>query len=230
MRARRGTYARGLSATALAACVIGLAAGAGAAEYYSWIDPSGTIVLTDDVSSLPATHRSAVTVHYFSDRSRPAALPDQSPDPVAPSERPGASAQEEAQPAVESRAVISADPELPNVRLDSPEDGVKWQYAWVPLTMPIYHGGNSINGFWAHHNTTSPFAAFSELLQRNGGQQPIMGTRVIARHHQRQAGMSSEMRFMRELRALSERMTPPRQIFQAQRSPQISGSHSSGKR
>ena len=230
MRARRGTYARGLSATALAACVIGLAAGASAAEYYSWIDRSGTIVLTDDLSNLPATHRNTVTVHYFSERSTPAVSAEKPPVPLMPSAHPQSSAQEKPQPAVEPGPVNSADVELPLVRLDSPEEGVKWQYAWVPLTMPIYHGGNSINGFWAHHQTTSPFATFSEFLHRNGGQQPIMGARGLARHNQRQAGMPSDIRFMRELRALNERMTPPLPILQAQRSSQKSGSPSSGKR
>ena len=229
MKARRGTYTRGLSATALAACVIGLAAGASADEYYSWIDRSGTIVLTDDLSNLPSTHRNTVTIHYFSERSTPAPSLEKPTEPLTPSESPQPS-QEKPQPAVEPRAVNSADVDLPLVLLDSPEEGVKWQYAWVPLTMPISHGGNSINGFWAHHQTTSPFATFSEVLQRNGGQQPIMGARVIARHNQRQAGMPSDIRFMRELRALSERMTPPLPIFQAQRSPQKSGSQSSGKR
>jgi hypothetical protein len=232
MRARRGIHARRLSAVACIVCTTGLAVGASATEYFSWIDRSGTMVLTDDLSSLPPdTQRSAITVHRFVDRpSVPAQSPDvtSNPDQVKSSESPGASTQEESKPAADPRAVSSADLDLPNIRLDTPDEGVKWQYAWVPLTMPIYHGGKSINGFWAHHNAGSPFAAFSELLQRNAGQsvEPrVIGGR-IGGGNQHQAEIPSEIRFMRGLLALSERMIPPTQPIHTQRSPQPSGNRS----
>jgi hypothetical protein len=39
------------------------------AEYYSWVDPSGTLVLTDDLSGLPpAMPPSSVWTHKFRDR------------------------------------------------------------------------------------------------------------------------------------------------------------------
>ncbi|HJU06670.1 MAG TPA: hypothetical protein VJ692_16095 [Nitrospiraceae bacterium] len=39
-----------------------------AAEYYSWIDPSGTAILTDNPSQIPpASERSAVSVYRYPD-------------------------------------------------------------------------------------------------------------------------------------------------------------------
>jgi hypothetical protein len=42
-----------------------------AAEFYSWIDPSGTMVMTDDPSSIPSSAtRSPVSIHRFEDPVR----------------------------------------------------------------------------------------------------------------------------------------------------------------
>jgi hypothetical protein len=190
------------------------------------------MVLTDDLSNLPpAPQRSAVTVHYFTERPpTPAKLPDAplDPDQLKLKENQNSSPEEKPGSAPEPRRADPTNLDLPTVMLDSPAEAVKWQYAWVPLTMPQYHGGNSINGFWAHHNAGSPFAAFHELLQRNAGQSrgtPIIGSGTIG-GNQRQAEVPSEVRFMRGLLALSERMTlPSHPSFHMQRSPQPSGRH-----
>lgn len=230
MRALRETLARGLTAAACTTSLIGLAVGASASEYFSWIDRSGTIVLTDDLSNLPpARQRSAVTVHSFPERPpTPATLPDvpHDPDQMKRGESRNASPQEDSRPAPELRRPDPTNLDLPTVMLDSPDEAVKWQYAWVPLTMPIYQSGNSIKGFWAHHNAGSPFAAFHEFLQRNAGQ-PI-GNRMIGGRmtggNQRQAEVPSDIRFMQGLLVLTERMTPPAQPIPAPRSLQASGS------
>jgi hypothetical protein len=228
MRALRDT--RGLSGAVWISCLLGLPAGASASEYYSWIERSGTMVLTDDLSSLtPATQRSEITVHRFADAPPAAARPVElasKPDRDQAAEPPKPSTPEEPKPAAEPRA-NAADVDLPNIRLDQPEDSVKWQYGWVPLTMPVYHGGKSIKGFWAHHQTGSPFAAFQEFLQRTAP--PIQNRVLLGRMtggNPRQPEVSSEVRFMRGLLALNERMIAPPQSIPtpAPRSLQTGGS------
>src|SRR5213594_3619882 len=66
MRVHRGAYARGLSAMAF---LLGIASSPSAVfsgEFYSWIDGSGTMVITDDSGQIPPpTLRSQIAVHRF---------------------------------------------------------------------------------------------------------------------------------------------------------------------
>ena len=56
----------------LPAAFLCLSSQAMGAEYYSWIDPSGTMVITDNAGQIPpAGTRSAISVHQFPNAGRP---------------------------------------------------------------------------------------------------------------------------------------------------------------
>src|SRR5207249_7020324 len=77
MRVHRGAYARGLSAMAF---LLGIASSPSAVfsgELYSWIDGSGTMVITDDSGQIPPpTLRSQIAVHRFDGKATPSSKPD----------------------------------------------------------------------------------------------------------------------------------------------------------
>ncbi|MEW6544126.1 MAG: DUF4124 domain-containing protein [Nitrospirota bacterium] len=134
-----------------------------AADYYSWIDTSGTIVLTDDLTHLPpATKRSQVSVHRFPDRPpAPAESEETAAQPPAP---PGGKQETEARSAPDGR---EAGQDLPNVTLDQPEEGARTQYVWVPLASPVYLTGRPVQGFWSRRSVQSPEEALrAHLVQQ----------------------------------------------------------------
>ncbi|MBM4124143.1 MAG: hypothetical protein FJ246_04175 [Nitrospira sp.] len=162
MRIRRHRDGRGLG-LGLSAALFWLVfasaqASAGAVEFYSWIDASGTMVMTDDASQVPSpARRSDVSVHRFTDRSSEAVRPSENKEP------------EKAPSPSSPVSVDPADPDMPKILLDAPAEAVKVQYLWVPLVKPVSLGAGSISGFWCHRAVASPGGAFKAYLMQNQG-------------------------------------------------------------
>jgi hypothetical protein len=149
-----------------------------AAEFYSWIDPGGTMVMTDDPSHIPpAATRSPISIHRFQEVTETEAVSDPG---RKRGRRPTAGPREQAGKESEVRVPIKARPArpeapsksdvpegeepLPPVLLDGPEESVRTQYLWVPLLAPVYVGGNQVSGFWCHRTVSSPVDAFKRFL------------------------------------------------------------------
>jgi len=148
--------ASGIAVSVLLVGALCVPAFGSANDYYSWIDASGTMVMTDDPSRVrPPTDRSQIQVHRFQPAppADPAAAYDRAPD--SRDEPPQA-------PAVDPR-----DLSLPLVLLDEPEHQVRAQYVWVPLLSPLFVGGNSVSGFWWHPGAASPVEAFKHYLAQH---------------------------------------------------------------
>lgn len=182
MGVHRWAYALGFIVAASVAAG-GLARAASGGEFYSWIDPSGTMVMTDDPSKIPPpTQRSEVQVHKFL-RSQPSASKASVARPPTSMEARDPSAETPTAPSVAGREASRAAPvdpndlELPTVLLEPPADGVQSQYVWVPLTAPIYLQSGSVSGFWCHRKVKSPVDAFTQFLrsqlQRTASGQPV---------------------------------------------------------
>lgn len=125
-------------------------------EYYSWIDPSGTMVLTNDPSNIPpASKRSPVAVHHYED-SPASAAPAPAPPPMPSAGRPAMAASN------------PANLNLPGILLDTPDPSVQFQYNWVPLASPIYLGSGTVSGFWCLRTVAVPLQAFKLYLQNQG--------------------------------------------------------------
>ncbi len=144
-----------------------------AGEYYSWIDASGNMVLTDDPGQIPEPgSRSAVAVHRYQGvpPADPAGL-----DPLGGSE---------AQPEPERRDPLEGTPptteqivaegSAADILLDTPESQLRAQYNWVPLVAPIYVGAAPVYGFWCHRRVQSPVEAFTGFLRRHRELVPVM--------------------------------------------------------
>ncbi|MGH7254535.1 MAG: DUF4124 domain-containing protein [Nitrospirales bacterium] len=149
-----------------------------AAEYYSWIDRSGAMVITDDPQRIPpAKERIAFQRHRLPDPQE-----TRKPDPEVrksssegTGDQPGESLRG-GQPAPQGQATGAGTPpgpdELPQILLDAPEHAVRPWYRYVPFTTPQYLPSGAVYGFWAHLDLSSPFAAFEELAR---GKQPQLG-------------------------------------------------------
>ena len=130
-----------------------------AAEFYSWIDPSGVMVMTDDPSQIPAgMHRSPVEVHRFQDLPayQPAAAVSISPTTDAP-----VTISETGPPS----PVAGASASLPDILMTQPDDGIRPHYVWVPLQTPMIVGSDSVSGFWWHPGVASSIDAFKAFLR-----------------------------------------------------------------
>jgi hypothetical protein len=135
------------------ALIGGVASAPRAAEYYSWIDPSGVLVMTDDPNRIPSpTQRSTVEIHRFQDPS---------PGLSGPATNAGASAG-----APETQAP-EPPPDLPSVVVGMPDDPVRSQYVWVPLGQPLPIGSEFVSGFWWHPGISSPIDAFKAFLRQH---------------------------------------------------------------
>ncbi len=156
-------------------------------EFYSWIDASGTMVITDDSGRIPpATQRSPIAVHRFDGKattsSKPAGhLPVARPaDPAPPVQGPSENlkvAQEE-KAASQPNPINPADLDLPQILLDAPDQTVKTQYDWVPLLSPIYLGPSPVSGFWCRRDVHSPINAFKQFLRQQHRQ--LQNSQVVA--------------------------------------------------
>lgn len=145
-----------------------------AGEFYSWIDPSGTMVFTDDASRIPPeTVRSPVEVHRFQDSPPSPSLPRDSVR-VAETQK---VFEPPAKP--EPTPVNAADLDPPRVLLDTPDDGARTQYFWVPLVAPVYVGASPVSGFWCRRDVQSPVEAFKQFLRQHlqptPGNPPMIG-------------------------------------------------------
>lgn len=138
---------------------------AAAAEFYSWIDPSGTMVMTDDPGRIPpAAERSRITIHRFRDV---APLTDQPHMNIRSSSRDQAGSEGESVFSRQSNTVASVDSaELPEVVLDTPEERLKPQYVWVPLSSPRLIASYAISGFWWHPGVMRARDAFEAFLRK----------------------------------------------------------------
>lgn len=162
-----------------------LASQACAGEFYSWIGPSGEMVLTDDAGNIPpAGKRGPVSVHQFRDAPPPAPVSTRAAGGIH--QRSGSEI--EAFPASEALpqplwwmpdGAETADPaasDLPTVLLDRPDQAVAPQYGWVPLSSPMYLWSTPVYGFWARHAVPSPSAAFQHYLQQLQAMMPRAGS------------------------------------------------------
>ncbi len=147
-----------------------------AGDYYSWIDATGTMVITDDPGQIPpVVNRSSVFLHQFEERSQvlvkrdlqpPTPLPSDSQPALVSSEGPS----KHELPLPDKPLVNPAEAELPPIVVTQPEDAVKDWYRWIPLTTPLYLTTGAISGYWCHQNVSSPEDAFQRFLgiQRTG--------------------------------------------------------------
>ncbi len=198
-----------------------------AGDYYSWIDATGTMVITDDPGqSPPAANRSSVFLHQFEERSQVPVKRDL--QPLTPlSSDPGSEGRpSNGQPAKFSSdvppknelpppdkpLVNPAEAELPPIVVTQPEDAVKDWYRWIPLTTPLYLTTGAISGYWCHQNVTSPEDAFQRFLriQRTGLSQqgPFvagLGQREAKDPLGSRSGNAIYDQVVRERRALIER-------------------------
>ncbi len=149
------------------------ASAAGAAEFYSWITPDGTMVMTDDASRIPPEgERRPVKVHRFtenpraglsstvSDTSVRATLPDTDA-------KPSLKTRSEEQPSV-MRDTVEAEPDdedLSTVSLEEPTQRTLPDYRWVSLTTPVYLTSGPISGFWCRHRVKDPLRALVDHLR-----------------------------------------------------------------
>jgi hypothetical protein len=167
-------------------------------EFYSWIDASGTMVITDDSGRIPpSTQRSPIAVHRFDGKaitsSKPGDhLPARASNPAPPAQEPSENlkvAQEE-KAASQPNAIEPADLDLPQILLDAPDQTVKIQYDWVPLLSPIYLGPSPVSGFWCRRDVHSPMDAFKQFL-RHQHRQLQSGQVVAGGRHRQNAGVPS---------------------------------------
>lgn len=138
---------------------------ASAAEFYSWIDPSGTTVMTDDPGRIPpATERSRITVHRFRDTDR---VTDQVRLTLRSSAQDQIDSKSEPVLSRQSDTVLSVDPtELLDALLDVPEDRLKPQYTWVPLSGSLLIGSRAVSGFWWRAGAMPAKDAFKAFLRQ----------------------------------------------------------------
>ena len=138
-----------------------------AAEVYSWIDQSGTVVMTDDPGQIPpVTQRRSLSIHRFETDS-PADM--RSADSGASEEPRGPVRREVPRDVAESRRAptVSDDAEDSDVVLKMTDDLDRDSYVWMPLQTPMAFGSEVIDGFWWHPGVTSPVDAFKAYLRRH---------------------------------------------------------------
>ncbi|MGH7230666.1 MAG: hypothetical protein ACREJU_04820 [Nitrospiraceae bacterium] len=138
---------------------------AGAAEFYSWIEPSGTAVLTDDPSRIPpADERSAVAIYRYPDRASSPPSPQRN---MVGTEGLIGRAQPrmpESAAYAELSSVDPADIDAPDVLLDQPEQSFQSDYVWVPLQAPLLLSSRYVSGFWWRPGRASPTDGFNAAL------------------------------------------------------------------
>ena len=143
-----------------------------ASEFYSWVSPSGEMVLTDDAGKIPpAGSRGTVSVHRFQESTgspsqvvvaaRPSTLQERLASAAGEAGIPGQLA------AWDPDSFEAVDPvtlELSDVLLEQPDQPAASQYGWVPLSSPIYVGSASLYGFWSRRTVQNPLLALQQHL------------------------------------------------------------------
>lgn len=157
-----------------------------AAEFYSWIDSSGTMVMTDDPSRIPPpTQRSSVTIHRFQDIPPPARIQQSgeqrsSRRPEKPAGRLVPESQVEKDTSTLSLSPAQpGDLDPPPVLIQPPEERMRTQYVWIPLVVPVFVGPDAVSGFWSHLGVSSPIDAFNAFLRKQGIDYPGGSTRLL---------------------------------------------------
>lgn len=144
-------------------------------EFYSWIDASGTMVITDDAGRIPPpTQRSPIAVHRFggiaTTSSKPTGhllgTPGTAPTPSVEGSSEIQKVAQEQKAATQANSTNRADLDLPQILLDAPDQTAKTQYDWVPLLAPIYVGPSPVSGFWCRRDVQSPLDAFKQFLRQ----------------------------------------------------------------
>lgn len=187
-------------------------------EFYSWIDASGTMVITDDPGQIPpAENRSSVFLHQFEERSQ-VAVKREFDEPA--SDRPPTKASPEGVPkeevsSPEKPLVNPAEAELPPIVVDQPEEKIKDWYRWIPLTTPLYSTRGAISGYWCHQSVTSPEDAFQRFLRQQRAGLANQGPFVSGAHRREGGGFKGPLgsrsghaiynQVIRERQALMER-------------------------
>ena len=143
-----------------------------ASEFYSWISPSGEMVLTDDAGRIPpAGSRGPVSIHHFQESTGSPARVVGAARPSAPPERltsgitePGIPGQLASWYPDSIEAIDPAALELSDVLLEQPDQTVASQYGWVPLPSPVYVGSAPLYGFWSRRAVQNPALALQQHL------------------------------------------------------------------
>jgi len=227
--------------------------GVPAGEFYSWIDPSGTMVLTDDPGKIPpATERSPVAVYRY--REAPGSPSDK--PPIAAStemtDREETHQPETTQRVSRETASSARDAQVPiasgvesepaPVLIEAPDAPLRGQYQWMPLVAPIYVGNSTVTGFWCHRSVSSPVDAFTKFLRQRrvppGGVPGASGGSAW-RHGGVSVGVSGFDPVLRERQALMTKQaqlhglamsSPPSPPSSPLRAPQRGSGHSAPRR
>lgn len=144
-----------------------------AGEFYSWTDPSGTVVITDDPKQIPpAEQRRDLMTHHFP--ALPASPASRTNDLDRVGERKleahdfqSDDRQHPSRSEADVDRALGDDP-LPDILLDQPEQSIQPAYLWIPLQTPYTWGGRTLTGFWSHRRVASPEKAFRAYLRRQG--------------------------------------------------------------
>lgn len=143
-----------------------------ASEFYSWIGPSGEMVLTDDAGKIPpAGSRGPLSVHRFRESTdspsrvvvaaRPSTTPERLTSETAEA---GLSGQPSSWDPDSLEAIDPTALELSDVLLEEPDQSAASQYGWVPLSSPVYVGSAPLYGFWSRRTVQSPSLALQQHL------------------------------------------------------------------
>jgi hypothetical protein len=169
---RRVVTRAGLILLALGEAICAASA-AGAAEFYSWITPDGTMVVTDDASRIPPEgERSPVNVHRFKDSPR-AGLSSTVSDASVRATLPDTDATSSLETRSNDRPSVMrdtveaepADQDLSAVSLEEPTQPTLPDYRWVSLTTPLYLTSGPISGFWCRRHVKDPLRALVDHLR-----------------------------------------------------------------
>jgi hypothetical protein len=214
-------------------------------EFYSWIDPSGTMVMTDDPNQIPPSAvRSPVSIHRFEDRPVAQDVARHPRRKVTRPERERRVSQDP--PAQPTQTVQKTEPaaetEAAPVLLESPDEAARNQYLWMPLLAPVYLRGNLVSGFWSHRSVSSPVEAFKRFLAQHD--EPKQRVLIAGGHiqlgnvfnalpssSQPSAGSRSHAmtpvfdQVMRERQAMVERTFTPSQPSRSAGSSSLRGGH-----
>jgi hypothetical protein len=156
-----------------AALVLGLAVpgSVGAAsEFYSWISPSGEMVLTDDAGKIPPEeNRGPVSVHRYQDP--PVQAGERAPELVAAVRTPVQAADWN-----NDHAEV-ADPAILEVADAFAEDqsgGFVTQYGWISLPGQAVGWSTPLYGFWSGRSIQNPLFTLQQahLKKLNRGSVP----------------------------------------------------------
>jgi len=144
-----------------------------AAEFYSWTDASGAIVITDDPKQVPpAEQRHGLVTHQFPNVP-PAAESSGTAGPSQRNSQAGGSPNDriDLTPRSDSQAkprTSDINEPLADILLDQPEGAIQQEYVWVPFQTPLAFGNQTLLGFWSHRRVSSPNKAFQAYLRRHG--------------------------------------------------------------